>query len=225
MKIVVVYGEDEARARARYHQIIQGVKKKEWEVVSLTSKGNFSLAEKLTSTSLFSDRVLYTLENLNKLALSELKWLAKNSDNYEGSLLIFHKGNIPPATRAAFPKSAKYEKFEVPQVLFTFLDSFYPGNSKRALGLFEELLGKEAQELVVAMLARHLRDLYWVMEGASGMNIQSWRLGKLKSQANKFTKENLRDTIEELSNIDYQSKSGTKNTRFLLELLITEKLE
>lgn len=224
MKIVVLYGEDETRARQRYRQIIQGVKKKEWEVVSLSSKGNFSLAEKLTSSSLFSDRVLYTLENLSKLALTELKWLAKNSDNYEGSLLIFHKGNIPPGTRAAFPKSAKYEKFEVPQVLFTFLDSFYPGNGKRALALFEELLEKEAQELVVAMLARQLRDLCWVMDGAHGMNIQSWRLGKLKSQANKFTKERLKGTIEELSNIDYQSKSGTKNTRFLLEIMIITQL-
>lgn len=224
MKIVVLYGEDESKARQRFAQIVRDVKKKEWEVVSLNSKGNFNLAEKLTSTSLFSDRVLYTLDNLKKLPLSELKWLSKNSDNYEGSLLVFHKGNLPPATRAAFPKSTKYEKFEIPQIIFTFLESLYPGNSTRALSLFEELLKKDASELVIAMLARHLRDLYWVMDGADGMNVQSWRLGKLKSQANKFTKESLKGTIEELANIDYQSKTGAKNTRFLLEIMIITQL-
>jgi len=224
MKIVVIYGEDEAAARARYAQIITGVKKKNWEVVNLKLSDNFKLAERLSSGSLFPGEILFTLEDLKKTPVSELRWLKENFDKYEGSLLLFTKGGVPFAVRNALPKDAKYEKFDEPQIIWTFLDSFYPGNSKKCLSNLSELLKGSAIELVIAMLARHLRDLYWVKEGGKGMNVSGWRMSKLKAQAAKFTKEALADTITTLAEVDIMSKTGGADSRFLLEILIAEKL-
>ncbi len=222
MKIVVVYGEDEAKARERYSQIISAVKKKNWQVADVSTVGKFSLPERISSMTLFGDNTLFTLDSVKKLTPTEIKWLAKNFDKYEGSLLIFQKGTLPADIKKEFPKSTTYEQFEVPKIIFIFLESFYPGNAQTCLKLLDKFLNEAAPEAVVATLGRHLRDLYWVRVG--GLELPAWRLGKLKNQSQKFTKEILEDTINALSDIDIGSKTSSVNTRFLLELLIIEKL-
>ncbi len=216
MKIVVISGEDIDKARKRYSQIISGVKKKDWEVVPYS-------ADRLISTGLFTTNILYSIDGIKKLRPEEFKWLTKNVDKYEGSLLIYVEGKLSATIRKALPKSVKIENFEPPQVIWQFLDSFYPGNSKVSLKLFEKLTENEALELVIAMLARHLRDLYWVVDGAKGMSAPSWRQAKLKAQANKFTKAGLVDTIDSLAELDYKSKTSDSDAKLLLEMLIIEK--
>lgn len=224
MKIVVISGEDIAKARARYSRIISGVKKKGWEVVSINLSDKYSIAEKLTGSSLFPEEILYTIDDIKKVSITDLKWIGKNASKYEGSLLLFSGGKVPATTKNALTKDTKFENFDVPKILFIFLESFYPGNAKACLVLFEKLLKDNPIEVVILMLARHLRDMYWVIEGGKGMNLPSWRAGKLKSQASKFTKESLRDTISTLADIDIKSKTSAVDARFLLEILITEKL-
>jgi DNA polymerase III delta subunit len=89
--------------------------------------------------------------------------------------------------------------------------------------MLTQVLETTPMELLVAMLARHLRDLYWVLEGGAGMNLPSWRAGKLHTQAVKFTKETLQDTINALAEIDIKSKTSDTDARFLFEILIAEK--
>jgi len=224
MKIVVLYGDDVAKSRERFFSIISGVKKKGWEVVDIIPETKFSLADKLVATSLFPGEVLYMIDNLKKISEKELSWLSKNSDKYDGSLLVYSDAPLSATLKKYFPKSTVFESFDVPKILFTFLDAFYPNNSKRVLEMFENLLGVTPLELVIAMLGRHLRDLYWALEGGKGMAAQAWRISKLKAQAGKFTKEMLRDTIDTLADIDFKGKTSDVDTRFLLELMIIEKL-
>lgn len=222
MKVVVVSGDDREKARRRYVQIIAGVKKKKWEVVGINP--TLSLAEQLVSTGLFTSDILYSIDGVNKTSPAELKWLGKNSDTFEGSLLIYADGKLPALLKKVLPKNTKFETFETPQVVWRFLDSFYPGNGREAIRLFEELAASEALELTIAMLARHLRDLCWVSEGAKGMNVQAWRMSKLGAQARKFTKEGLVDTIDALADIDYKSKTSDFDARLGLTMMIAERL-
>lgn len=224
MKIVVVSGEDSAAARNRYYQIISGVKKKGWEIMRISADDKISIGEKLTGASLFPDEILYTIDDIKKVSIHNLKWVGKNADKYQGSLLIYCAGKLPATIKNALPKNAKYENFDLPKIIFQFLESFHPGNAKRTLEYLEELLKDNPMEVIMLMLGRHLRDLYWILEGGKGMNLPSWRAGKLKTQAMKFTKEKLRDTISALAEIDIKSKTSDTDARFLLEILIAEKL-
>lgn len=224
MKIVVISGEDTAKARERYSQIISGVKKKGWDIMRISTDDKISVGEKLTGSSLFPEEILYTIDDIKKFAIADIKWIGKNADKYEGSLLIYCSGALPATVKNALPKDSKIENFELTKIIFVFLESFYPGNGKRILELFEELLKDNPIEVIMLMLARHLRDLYWVLEGGKGMSLPSWRAQKLKAQAMKFTKENLRDTISSLAEIDIKSKTSDVDAKFLLEILIAEKL-
>lgn len=224
MKIVVVSGEDTAKSRSRFVQIVAGVKAKSWEVVPIKLQDDTALAEKLTGTSMFPGEVLYAIDGVKKLTATQLKWLKENLDKYDGSLLIYSDGALPVTIKNALPKSAKFENFEVPKIIFAFLEAFYPGNMKRVLELFEELLKENPVEVLVVMITRQLRDLYWVLDGGKGLTYPPWRMGKLKAQAAKFTKEGLRDTISALAELDIKSKTSDVDAKALLEMLIIEKL-
>lgn len=204
MKIVVLQGDNTARARARYSQIVSGVKKRGWDVVEVDPKRK--LAEQLVSTDLFTSDILYTIDGIRGVNSRDIEWLAKNSSKYDGSLLIYIEGKLPAPAKKVLPKSIKIETFELPVLLWQFIDSFYPGNSKRCLYLLEELLKKEPVELLIALLARKLRDYY-------------------RGNSNKFTKELLVDTIDSLAELDYKSKTSDVNAKLLLEMLIAEKLK
>lgn len=217
MKIVVISGEDQKKARERYAQIISGVKKKNWEVVPYSR-------DLIVSTGLFMTDILYSLDGIKTASLDDFKWLSRNADKYDGSLLIYVDGKLPALVRKALPKSTEFETFDTPELIWKFLDSFYPGNAKEALELFEELINTEAFELISFMLGRHLRDLYWVTEGGKGMNLPGWRAGKLKAQAAKFTKVKLRDTIYAIADIDIKSKTSDFDSRLGMEMMIVEKL-
>jgi hypothetical protein len=203
MKIVVISGDDQEKARKRYFQIVSGVKKKNWEVVEIDQKR--SLAEQLVSTGLFTADILYSIDGVKKLSPAEFMWLSKNAQKYEGSLLIYAPGKFPAPIKKLLPKSTKFETFDLPKLIWQFLDSFYPGNSVRCLALLEKLLENSPIELVIAMLARKLRDLY-------------------RFNSPKFTKEKLKDTIDELANIDYRSKTSDFDAKLGLEMIIVEKL-
>lgn len=224
MKIVVISGEDVAAARARFAQIVNSVRKKGWEVVSIIPDDKFKLAERLTSSILFPEEVLYVIDDAKKLSLEDLKWIGRNSGNYSGSLLIYCKGKLPVLIKNAIGKKASYEIFDTPVLIFNFLDTFVPGNAKRCIEILEETLKITPPEVVIAMLGRHLRDLYWVLEDDKSMNAPGWKIVKLKKQAVKFTKEQLIATIDSLAYIDFKSKTGGGTARFMLEILIAEKL-
>ena len=77
----------------------------------------------------------------------------------------------------------------------------------------------------MALLARHLKDVYKVLVSPESVNLPSWRLGKLKSQSKRFTKEKLEDIIGELASIDVETKTSDASVVELLDILIIGKLK
>src|SRR3989344_8893277 len=129
MKIVVLQGDDTARARARYTQIIAGVKKKNWDVVPIQVAK--PLPEQLVSTNLFTTDILYSIDGIKKLKSEELKWLSKNADKYEGSLLVFVEGKVPTLFRNALPQNPQKKTFFFSLLLFpVFCVFFSPCHTK-----------------------------------------------------------------------------------------------
>lgn len=223
MKLVIVHGEDAKKSRERFVTITKGVKKKGWSVVYLKPEANFE--SELTNKSLFEDENLYVVEEATKLSPSKLDWISKNSDKFDSQLFIYSKKKLPATTLKKFPKNASVEEFSLPKIIFSFTDSLFPGNSERALNLLKQLeQEKQPFELLVSLMGKYFRDLYWIQHGGVGLTYPDWRMRKLKTTANKFTKGEIEDIITNLADIDYRSKSSDVNVWLLLEMLILEKL-
>ena len=180
MRISLIHGEDNIKAYKRYRELIDQSKSKNFEITPITDIHN------IVSQSLFEDKTVFTLEKANKTKPNDWKWLGKNATKYNSNLLIYFEGKVPLSISKTFPKETKIEKFELPRIIFQFLDSFWPGNSKNTLKLLNSLVINEPIELVFHLLSRTIKDLYWAKVAPETMGIPSWRISKLKNQANKF---------------------------------------
>jgi DNA polymerase III subunit delta len=90
-----------------------------------------------------------------------------------------------------------------------------PGVHKRLTALAHLLdLGEQPPKILV-MLARQLRDLIRMKEGAPGLN--QWNMKKLAQQAPRFSEAALRSHLFLLHQIDLQLKTSTGSPRLWLE--------
>jgi DNA polymerase III delta subunit len=212
VKIIVLHGDDSAKSYERLMKFVDSAKKRNWEIVT---------DEFPNTPSLFGKDRLIVYRNFQLLTKSDIK----NFDKFDGTLVIYHDGVLPQTFLKLMPSDFKMEKFELPKILFTFLEAFYPGNSIRTLKLLHDLGKTEAIELSFFMLGRHLKDLYWVSIDPETSEYPSWRLSRLKFQAEKFGIEKLKLIINELSDIDIDVKSSKANLLTSLDLLIVKQLE
>jgi hypothetical protein len=212
MKIIVLHGDDTVKSYERLGKFVDTAKKRNWEIVT----------DQFPNTpSLFGTDRLIIYRDFSLLSKNDIK----NFDRFDGTLVIYHEGTLPQTFLKQMPKDFKMEKFELPRLLFTFLESFYPGGSVRSIKLLHDLTKASAVELVFFMLARHLRDLYWVSIDPATSQYPSWRLGKLKSQAEKFDPGLLEQIISKLADIDIEVKSSKADLLTSLDLLIVKQLE
>lgn len=208
IKITVLHGDHTAASRKRLVEIIQKVKKRGWEVIKNIP---------ISTASLFAKERLFVVEDIN---------LLKNF-KFEGdfNLLVWHNHQLPAKFKEILPKNTKYEGFKIPQKLWSFLDSLWPGNDKASLVLLREVAQTEPIEFVLAMMARTFRDLYWVAASPKTIKLPSWRLGKLKRQASHFKPRQLKKIIHHLATMDLAVKTGTASLTHELDLFILTQLE
>jgi len=199
MEITILHGEDLVSSRARFEEIISKVKEKGWEVRPLGDKSQ--------GESLFSTDILFTSEDISKINFKKLPRI--------DSLLIWNDGEI---AKTKLPAGAKSEKFDLPKKLFALLESI---GSKNSFALSHE----EPKELVFAMIGRQIRDMYWVKIDEKTLIYPDWRISKLKSQANRFTTEKLRDLITLLSKLDLDAKTGVTTLPVALDLVLAGAIE
>lgn len=219
MRISLIHGEDKEKAYSRFRELVDSSKKKGFEIIQITDIKN------VVRKSLFEEKTVFVLDNSNKVKLADWKWLGKFASKYNSNLLIFYSSVFIASVLKTFPKETKVEKFDLPKIIFTFLDSFWPKNSKNSLKLLNDLVGNEPIELVFHLLARTLRDLYWAKVAPETMQIPDWRISKLKNQSNKFSVENLKNTINDLAEIDIKNKTTNSDLKSMLDILITKNLK
>lgn len=219
MRISLIHGEDTLKAYNRFRELIDSSKTKGFQIIPITDIKN------IVSQSLFEDKIVFTLEKPKKIKSNDWKWFSKNASTYNSNLLIYHDGNALVTITKNIPKDAKIEKFELPKIIFAFLDNFWPGNSKKCLFLLNELAKVEPLELVFHLLSRHIRDLYWAKVSKETMDIPDWRILKISSQARKFSDENLKIIINKLAEIDILTKTSDQDLKSSLDILILKHLE
>jgi DNA polymerase III delta subunit len=225
MKIIVLHGDDERKLYERLTKFVGEAKKRSWEVAYLDNP-TISIQEQLSSSTLFGAERFFVIRDVAKLGKKELGWLDKKSRDLPGNLIIYHEDYISPVILKALPaKYTKIEEFKLPVLIWKFLEGLSPGNSKNSIRTFHKIIEKDPPEFIFSLIARHFRDLYWVKTDASSTGFPSWKVGKLKSQSNKFTEDKLREIINQLSDIDIEVKTSKADLVSSLDLLILKQLE
>lgn len=217
-----MHGDHISASYARLLRFIEVAKGRKWRISFLDAAEN--IEEKLTNTSLFGGENFYVLRGLANLGKNFFKKNSKRLQQAPGNLVVYHEDFISRDLLSLLPKDTKIEEFKLPASIFQFLDSFYPGNSKRTLILLREVLKNEPSEFVFALLARQVRDLYWAKSGGS-IPYPSWRVQKLKNQAAKFSQGAIEEIIKSLSEVDIKVKTSQAELTSSLDLLIVTKLE
>lgn len=225
MEIVIIHGEHHTKSYERLQKYIEVAKERNWEIVRFDSETkDKKIPEIIATGSLFAKERLFIIE-YKFLLKTDITWINKNIDHIPGRVVIFAMDLLPTGVLNSFKKVKKVELFKIPRNIFTFLTSFYPKNTKDCLETLAEIKNEEPVEFIFSLLGKHLRDLYWVQNGASNIPYPSWRVMRLESQARKFDKDRLFRIINALALVDFQAKTSQVNLEESLDLLIVENLE
>lgn len=206
MKITLIHGEDTNGSYKALTELRNSVKKKGWTVT-----------KQLGSSDLFDKKQVYFCDDISKLKKEDL--------GGDGFMIIYSSHELTPNQLKILPKDSKIQKFDLPKIIFNFLDSFYPGNAKKVLNLLHELTSRESVELVFAILVKHIRDIYWVKVDEAGLPYPDWRVLKIMKQADRFKMEDLKLVINKLSEIDVKAKTSTEKLGTLLDFVVLTNLQ
>jgi hypothetical protein len=181
MKIIVLHGDDSEKSYSRLVKFINVAKKRNWEIVN----------DKIEDTaSLFGNEKLIIIRDYKSLGKSEFNLI----DRIAGFLVVFHKGVLPAAFLKSLPKDTKIEKYDLPVILWKFLDSW-------DIKLFHKLLKTNAVEYIFAMIAWKLKQKY------------------IKNPSSQNAK-----LISELAEIDVKAKTSIVDLKLALELFLLKNL-
>jgi DNA polymerase III delta subunit len=224
MKIFLLHGDNTTASYERLMKYVEHAKKRSWDIIHYADKSQ-NLAQLVRSDSLFDTDKLVIVDNFDLLTKKDLEWLKEESPKFTGNLVIHHNKLLPKTKINSVPKLEKAEEFVYPVLLWKMVDAFYPKNAKTFIQLMHQVLEKEAVELVFGLLAKQVRDLYWVLVDPINCPLPDWKISKMQAVVRKFSKEQLESIIEELSEIDIQSKTSDTELKDLLDLLAVKHLE
>jgi len=225
MKIILIHGDHSLKSYERLQTLINVAKERDWEIVKIDPENKMSLPEKFTTANLFGRERLYVLEKLPKIRKKDLEWLKKNIKRISGTIIIYHGSPISKSLTKLIPPVTKTEEYKLPKLIFKFLESFWPGNSKNSISLLHDIIKDDSPEFVFNLLSRHLRDLYWATLDKESLSYPSWRIGKLTQQAKHFPEGKIKELISAFAKIDVDVKTSKANVADSLDFIIASELE
>lgn len=207
--MLIVHGDDQVKSREFLSEQINQAKAKDKEIIRFEGKEvNLELLQQaLEAKWLLGKEKFVVVENLliNSLPKQVVTYLVKKQPK---NLIIWESREIKQ--NQIDQLNAKAKLFKLPPVIFKFLDSFLPGNSRQSLNLLSQAVGQSSSENVFYMLARQIRYLIIAHElGQKGLtDLHPYQQQKIASQAQKFKLGLLLTLHRKLLYIDWQQKTG-----------------
>lgn len=223
MKIIVLHGDDTVKSYERLKKFIDTARGRSWEV-SFLDESTSPLTENLSAVSLFGAERFFILRDVKRLGKKELTWLNKKYKELAGNFIIYSETALNQTFLKSLPEP-KIEEFKLPKILWSFLELLHPGAGASSVRQFHKVIETEPPEFIFSLLARQFRDLYWVKTDPTSSGFPSWRIGKLKNQASRFTEQKLKELIGQMSEIDIKVKTSKADLISELDLLILKQLE
>ncbi len=211
--MIILHGENNLLSRQRLFSEMENFKNKtQSEVLKFDGQSVklMDLRQALEPSSLLGGSSLIVIENLFSGRLSKEK--QKIIDYLKKALpqnLIVWEGKKVDGRMLSFLKTGVL-KFDLTPLIFHFLDSFFPGNTKNSLTLLHQCLEQEPPEIVFFMLARQIKQLILAADlGQKGLKqMDNWRAEKLIRQAQKFTLIKLMKIYRQLLKMEVLQKTG-----------------
>lgn len=182
MKIIVLHGDDTVKLYERLIRFTDEAKKRNWEITDYSF-------DTVTNQSLFGEEKFFILKDYKQLEKKEIEKL----NSYSGNLIIYNEGKIPAPTLKLF-NATKVELFELPQLMWKFLDNM------TVQGL-HELIKTQPVESLIGLIAWKFKQNY------------------LRSPSEKNAK-----LISELAEIDVNSKTGKVDLIQAIDILLVKNL-
>lgn len=215
--IHIYCGEDTVASRKAFIDAIQSYKSQSYEVISLTAASLLDLPRGLSeSVSLFSDKKVFSVENVEKLGLKKSTKNIKN-ELYE-VLLRFSKDKQVEIIDYEDGKSARLLKLKDIAVVheskpglsvFQFIELCVPGNKKKFVDSLRLLAEDQEPLFIFIMLSRHIRQIVLAQKNCLSPKMAPWQKFKVQGAAKKWTEAALLGFYEGLIKIEIGIKSSS----------------
>lgn len=213
--MIILHGEDANKSYERLRAICDEYKQKGFGVMTFdaTELDITDLRQELSSAELFGSSKCIIIKNL--LGTTKSKKVEKiievlnQETNHE--VIIWENKTISPTSLKKLPK-AKQEIFPISPVIFKFLDSLKPNNSKNILLSWKNLQNDDIEpEFVFAMVVRQIKLLIQSISGSKYIKLAPYPSRLINQQSKYFDLNHLLDLYKRLSEIDEKIKTGVGN--------------
>ena len=233
--IYLLHGLNHLASRNYLNLLISQAKLKNQEIIRLDGEevGLGDLKQVMDAGSLFGQDRLVIVENFfsrqqSKEKLAILKYLLKRDKPFKETIpkqiIFWEKKQISASILKKLSKEWQIKLFKIPAIIFKFLDSLRPNNSKVLLSLLQQSIKADSANFVFYMLARQVRFLILTKDlGKAGLPLPSWQQAKFLKQVENFTLKQLIIIYKKLLEVDTVVKSGQTlmSLESHLDLLIT----
>lgn len=226
--IIVLHGDHQVGSRGELNRLIT-LAKQAGESVRYLDGLKLSLPEwdsVRRSAGLFGQELIVVENFFSRPVSAEKSKLAAtfNTISPDRKLIFWEKKETSKTALKSLPSTAKIQLFKAPTVIFSFIDSVYPGNLTQSLELLQTASSQVEAGFIFVMLARHVSDLIIVRSGEP--TVPPWKGSKLRPLANRFQEDQLLSLHQGLLDIDRAFKTGGSKLGLLvqLELLLTRLL-
>jgi DNA polymerase III delta subunit len=223
MKGYIFHGENVVESRKKLIEWEERARQKGWDLVrfeGINLKKN-ELLEALCFQNLFFKKQLFVIENFfssGKNATYEAIKIGTKLTTGD-QVIIFWEGDL--IDREKIKKLAQYftiQEFRLSPSIFKFLYSLSPNNTKQVMEFFTKARKENPEELILAMMARHIILLLWAKLDPESLSLPSWQQNKLKKQARLFSEEELKRLVAQLLSIDRMQKTAKTSEDLILPL-------
>jgi DNA polymerase III delta subunit len=225
--MIIIHGEDANKSYARLSVLTSEFKDKQVEIITEDTQDLdiTHLRQEMGSSGLFSTPKCLVIKNL----LSGTK--SKNKDKIievlnqdtKHEIILWENKTITATALKKFP-NAKVEVFAISPVIFKFLDSIRPMNTKSILISWKKLSKEGTEpEFVFAMLSRQIKLLIQAKSGPTYIKLAPYPTRLITQQATYFSLDHLLDLYQLLNKIDQKIKTGTGGNT--IEYLLTNFIQ
>lgn len=210
--MIIFHGDNLVASREALHQTITQLREKFSQVDHYLATGvnPAKLEISLGEVSLFNERPLTIVEELHSLPKSANRTALISQLQQTGEddqVILWEKKLLTAKQLAGFPR-ATIKTFKASKSLFQWLDSLKPaGNTREQLRLFQLAVTQDGVEFCFLMLVRQLRLLIEFVETKT-VTGPPFMQKKIRDQARNFSLAQLITLHNQLTIIDFQSKTG-----------------
>ncbi len=213
--ITILHGDDIASSYNHYMNLRE--KEPSKKIVEASNISLVDLMQVFSGNGLFGDQETIFLEQLiskrkSPKEIEELLIYLNKQDN--GVIVLWESKELTPK-QVGLIKNATVKLFKTPTIVFSFLDSIAPNNTKEIVKKYHELLVYEDANYALFMLMRQIRILLVLSDNSAESTITEvsrmapWQKGKMQKQAKSFTSDHLVNLHNDLFQLELGNKTGT----------------